>query len=459
MTESRGRIPYVAYDADGRIDQDLPCLKCGYNLRSLSDEGACPECGAGLEMSARLAWLCQHDPRWLRRLVRATVWIGVAMVCFALYLSLYLLIWTFRWPLPVEVGYFVRAAIISGAITGLLGFWVVTTPHRGTSTRERRGRRIARWTMAAGLGALLLGLALGQLRQPLGLLSLYFPSSTLCLGVAAWATLNYAAALAAKVPAPRLIKLVRFGAWGFALCFAAYAVSGLMGVAARLAAASMGMRTTTYRIAFVTFSLLLLLSVFTFPLLFWYRRRFREARALSEQTARGSPRLESPECEHDTPQRRSLYRNHRLWIRVAFGVILLLLLSYPLIVIDGWYREQQIVEWLQVRGRSATAPTHTEPDWLAGRLTPSYARFFERLTYATVRSDDGLAWCAKLRHLEVVDASGREVTDAGLVHLEKLPHFRWIELVDTSVTDAGVTRLKQALPKVRIERRDTWTGF
>ena len=80
MAESRGQIPFVAYDADGRLDQDLPCLKCGYNLRTLFDDGQCPECGASVHESARLAWLCQHDPAWLRRLARATIWIGIAMV-------------------------------------------------------------------------------------------------------------------------------------------------------------------------------------------------------------------------------------------------------------------------------------------------------------------------------------------------------------------------------------------
>jgi uncharacterized repeat protein (TIGR04138 family) len=27
------------------IDGDLPCLECGYNLRSLASDGRCPECG------------------------------------------------------------------------------------------------------------------------------------------------------------------------------------------------------------------------------------------------------------------------------------------------------------------------------------------------------------------------------------------------------------------------------
>lgn len=32
-------------DAQTRIDFDLPCLKCGYNLRTLAITARCPECG------------------------------------------------------------------------------------------------------------------------------------------------------------------------------------------------------------------------------------------------------------------------------------------------------------------------------------------------------------------------------------------------------------------------------
>ena len=53
MAESQGQIPFVEYDADGRIDQDLPCLKCGYNLRGLRDDGECPDCGNDVGNAAR----------------------------------------------------------------------------------------------------------------------------------------------------------------------------------------------------------------------------------------------------------------------------------------------------------------------------------------------------------------------------------------------------------------------
>ena len=71
MSESRGQIPFVKYDADGRIDQDLPCLKCGYNLRTLFYDDECPECSTSVHEAARLtpdgrrgclAELCEAGP-------------------------------------------------------------------------------------------------------------------------------------------------------------------------------------------------------------------------------------------------------------------------------------------------------------------------------------------------------------------------------------------------------------
>jgi hypothetical protein len=39
-------VPLPALDAEGRIVVDLPCSKCGYNLRTLAAEAICPECAA-----------------------------------------------------------------------------------------------------------------------------------------------------------------------------------------------------------------------------------------------------------------------------------------------------------------------------------------------------------------------------------------------------------------------------
>jgi hypothetical protein len=63
---------------------DLPCFRCGYDLRAHPPDGVCPECGASVAQSRevakiplRPAWR-DSDPRWRRRIL-AGVWILLLM--------------------------------------------------------------------------------------------------------------------------------------------------------------------------------------------------------------------------------------------------------------------------------------------------------------------------------------------------------------------------------------------
>jgi len=65
---------------DSAMPGQLPCHRCGYDLRAHPPDGICPECGASVAESRRLAAIpirpaWRHsDPRWRRRLL-AGVWI------------------------------------------------------------------------------------------------------------------------------------------------------------------------------------------------------------------------------------------------------------------------------------------------------------------------------------------------------------------------------------------------
>ena len=54
------------------IDQDLPCAKCEYNLRALSPEGLCPECGNPIRQSLNRWGECGR-PSPTYRLVRVAI--------------------------------------------------------------------------------------------------------------------------------------------------------------------------------------------------------------------------------------------------------------------------------------------------------------------------------------------------------------------------------------------------
>jgi hypothetical protein len=66
------------------ISADPPCHVCGYDLRAHPEDGKCPECGASVAESKRLAAIPSRpawrdsDPRWRRRML-AGMWILVLM--------------------------------------------------------------------------------------------------------------------------------------------------------------------------------------------------------------------------------------------------------------------------------------------------------------------------------------------------------------------------------------------
>ncbi len=52
------------------IERDLPCTGCGYNLRGIAENGACPECGRAAVQSIHGDRLHFADPRWMSTIRR-----------------------------------------------------------------------------------------------------------------------------------------------------------------------------------------------------------------------------------------------------------------------------------------------------------------------------------------------------------------------------------------------------
>ena len=64
------------------ITRDLPCITCGYNLRTQPINAHCPECDtpATRSFEAYAARLAGADRRWLRKLTSAAAWLTLSML-------------------------------------------------------------------------------------------------------------------------------------------------------------------------------------------------------------------------------------------------------------------------------------------------------------------------------------------------------------------------------------------
>ena len=154
----------VQFDPAGRIGQDVPCIQCGYNLRTLLAEQACPECGQPVAQSLQRDRLRFCDPRWLRRVAGGTTWILVGGVGLL----------TGAWVIPflhivvsvLGIPSMARDAVVLLVILGtfVTGVCLATWPEPGLAViyRSNKARIAARVPMA---GLLLLMLAV-QVCEP-----------------------------------------------------------------------------------------------------------------------------------------------------------------------------------------------------------------------------------------------------------------------------------------------------
>src|SRR5947209_5364931 len=52
------------------VAQDMPCRKCGYNLRGLSTDGQCPECSTPVRLSVSGDLLRYSEPQYVEGLAQ-----------------------------------------------------------------------------------------------------------------------------------------------------------------------------------------------------------------------------------------------------------------------------------------------------------------------------------------------------------------------------------------------------
>lgn len=207
-----GSIPtsVVPLDAAGRINVDLPCKRCGYNLRTMMPDGRCPECATAVGQAMHGDYLKFADPAWVQKLASGINWIIAGTIIGIV--------------AGAGIGFILGAGGTRPEVISLLtsplglialyGYWRVTTPDpSGLGEKGRaNARQVARVAVVANYAINpVIIFAVGTI-QPSGML--IAPATSLIALIATIALYIFARQLAIRVPDPALAKGLRINMWG-----------------------------------------------------------------------------------------------------------------------------------------------------------------------------------------------------------------------------------------------------
>jgi hypothetical protein len=236
-------LPTEPADAGATIVEevtfDLPCRKCGYNLRGLATPGRCPECGSAVGLSAEGDLLRFSDPAWIRSLrggVRLII-LGIVTIFLGTIAGILVLtLLEFR-----SIGEWVlQGAYLIGYALVLGGTWRLTEPDPSGIGEDRYGtaRKVIRVTLALGVVSAFFDLFVSTAALPPGAQRLAEGGGALLsiAGVTGLvAQLLYLKNLALRIPAPELAKRAHFLTYAMGI---SYGLLMLTQVVAAIAVAS-----------------------------------------------------------------------------------------------------------------------------------------------------------------------------------------------------------------------------
>jgi hypothetical protein len=212
-------------DATSSIEQDTPCRRCGYNLRGLSADGRCPECGTPVGFSLKGDLLRFCDPAWVDTLRR-----GVKCIVMAVVLGIFGIAVAFAVGLGasssnagIAIG---GGTLVVAMILSAVGWWLLTQPDPSGLGEDQYGtaRKLIRVSQVVGL----LQIALGGLMS-----AMTFDDATMMafqavmvvaifVGVMGiFAECSYLDRLARRIPDDRLSSRAHFLMWALGCTYGA----------------------------------------------------------------------------------------------------------------------------------------------------------------------------------------------------------------------------------------------
>jgi hypothetical protein len=277
------------------IAQDTPCRKCGYNLRGLTADGRCPECGTSVGYSLQGDLLRFCDPSWVDLLRR-----GVTFIITAVVVAIVGVVIAFAMgvsagvqgvPTAVVVG---SVLVILAMILATVGWWLLTSPDPSGLGEDQYGRSRKIIRVAQVVGVIQLGLSFVSTTMTFDDATLMGLRVLVGIGilvnaVGIIAECAYLEKLARRIPDDRLSGRAHFLMWALGITYGLSqlisAVVNVVGVTARASRDMMG---------FACFTGILNLVVLVFFIMFLLLlekmgKRFKQEAAAARQTWAARP--------------------------------------------------------------------------------------------------------------------------------------------------------------------------
>ena len=225
--ELQGEVPGVP-PAGEVVNEDIPCRKCGYNLRSMRTDGRCPECGTSVWVSLQGTLLRYSDPNWVETIRRgfarmiAGITIVVAVIIVAIILGAMRML---------DVIVLVQLVGIAGWLIYMWGIWLITEPDPSGLGEDQYGT--SRKIIRVGVVCQAVGQVLEFVqedRMPPGarlLLTIVAVLLGIVALVAIYAQLQYLQKLALRIPDLKLSQRSRFLKLAIVISYGTLIVSGL----------------------------------------------------------------------------------------------------------------------------------------------------------------------------------------------------------------------------------------
>lgn len=223
----------VSFDEDGRLDEDVACRKCDYNLRGITPDSCCPECETAIERTLHPALLRFSNLAWLSR-VRSGLSLMLLFILVAILFNISWMIATFVFDIGFseespELEVFIASSAVILMIMQAVAFLRITTFEESMQPASTTitSRNLARFALVASIIAGLISMLsdtnsyIAILPNIIGIRTAAIVTwctsyaSTLFTIVGMFALFIYARSLALRFAEDRLAKTTRMVMWGY----------------------------------------------------------------------------------------------------------------------------------------------------------------------------------------------------------------------------------------------------